>query len=176
MAQASSLASAQEHIRSKSPLLAQASSTKIRHEGQLSDHSVKQSHIFGCALSSPTNGLSSQSTCEPGLPLLPSFPGYQMTGNDFIISSRMADIPNPSPFGSTSIPTVDGPVQLDRLFHQMQTTRQDETLNRNVTIRFDPCNGVALPLPFVSCNSLNLNGGLQVPRTQTVRNPVSILS
>ena len=88
----------------------------------------------------------------------------------------MADIPNPSPFGSTSIPTVDGPVQLDRLFHQMQTTRQDETLNRNVTIRFDPCNGVALPLPFVSCNSLNLNGGLQVPRTQTVRNPVSILS
>ena len=177
MAEASSAASAQEHIQNNLPPIPQASSTQMRYESQRSDQFVKPSNIFGCALPPPANGLPSQLGCEQSLPILLSFPSYRTTGHVSVISPRMSDIPDLPSFGGAPAPIAHGTMQLDRLFHQMQTTRQqDEAHNRDMIMQFDPSNGVALPLPFVSCDPFNLNGGLQMSQTQSICNPVSIYS
>jgi hypothetical protein len=199
MSEASSATPAQNNAQKCSPLLSQTGYVPVQHERQESDQFTDSSHVFGHALPPSANVLPyqrsyaelasnhEQATCYP-----PQFQAQQTVGSGLFAPTPPSSIPDLSAFGNRPPSTYGAQTQLDRLFHQMQATRQQsETHNFDMAMRFGPHNGLTLPsqVGSVGSNSINLDlkshhvgvsdrprnltGGFEVAHLQESRKRVS---
>ena len=170
-------------MQDRSPQLAQAGLVQNHHSSQQPDQFVDPLHAFGRALPFPATFLPSQHINGRSTPnsqqhmLLPPPSGtYQAMNYGSTASSPPSNFPHPPSFGGVPSSTGGRPVHLDRLFRQIQATRQqNQTHDLDVARCFSTHNGVTLPPPFGLSASLTLDGQ-DMAQAQDARNAVSICS